>query len=126
MQYIYKQPPTWFKRSFFSKGIVSGLKIRVHDRYLVWILPGICQNSFFKEHPNCKLMSKVSITFRPASDCLERCSQGPLKHLTLSWRSPLSYRNQSIALLCKSVDWFLYDHGLHHERFKTLETCNNN
>ena len=29
--------------------------------------------------------------------------------LTLSWRRPLSYRNQSI-------DWFVYDSGLRHER----------
>ena len=26
------------------------------------------------------------------------------------------YRNQSTDLLCKSVDWFLYDNGLRHER----------
>ena len=37
-------------------------------------------------------------------------------HLTLSWRRPLSYRNQSIDLLCKSMDWFLYGNGLRHER----------
>ena len=36
--------------------------------------------------------------------------------LILSWRSPLSYRNQSTDLLCKSMDWFLYDNGLRHER----------
>ena len=36
--------------------------------------------------------------------------------LTLSWRRQLSYRNQSIDLLCKSMDWFLYDNGLRHER----------
>ena len=36
--------------------------------------------------------------------------------LTLSWRRPLSYRNQSIDLLYKSVDWFLYDNSLRHER----------
>ena len=36
--------------------------------------------------------------------------------LTLSWRSSLSYRNQSIHLLCKSMDWFLYDRDLRHER----------
>ena len=35
--------------------------------------------------------------------------------LTLSWRRPLSYRNQSIDLLRKSMDWFLYDNALHHE-----------
>ena len=31
---------------------------------------------------------------------------------------PLSYRNQSIDLLSKSMDWFKYDNGLHHERVK--------
>ena len=36
--------------------------------------------------------------------------------LTISWRRPLSYRNQSIGLLRKSMDWFLYDNGLCHER----------
>ena len=35
--------------------------------------------------------------------------------LTLSWRRPLPYRSQSIDLLCKSMDWFLYDNGLRHE-----------
>ena len=42
----------------------------------------------------------------------------PLKHprLTLSWRRPLSYRNQFIDLQSKSMDWFLYDNGLSHER----------
>ena len=38
--------------------------------------------------------------------------------LTLSWRKPLSYRNQSIDLLYKSIDWFLYDNGPRHERVK--------
>ena len=39
-------------------------------------------------------------------------------YLTLSWRRPLSYRNQSINLLHKSIDWLLYDNGLRHERVK--------
>ena len=42
------------------------------------------------------------------------------KCLTLSWRRPLSYRNQSIDLLCKSVDWFLYGNDLRYERVKKL------
>ena len=29
--------------------------------------------------------------------------------LTLLWWRPLSYRNQSIDLLCKSMDWSLYN-----------------
>ena len=37
-------------------------------------------------------------------------------YLPLSWRRPLSYRNQSIDLLGKSMDWFLYDNALRHER----------
>ena len=42
------------------------------------------------------------------------------QYLTLSWRRSLSYRNQSIHLLCKSMNWFLYDRGLHHERVKVF------
>ena len=30
----------------------------------------------------------------------------------------LSCRNQSIELLCKSMNWFLYDMDLRHERVK--------
>ena len=36
--------------------------------------------------------------------------------LTLSWRRPLSYRNQYIDLRSKSIDWLLYDNSLRHER----------
>ena len=42
------------------------------------------------------------------------------KHLTLSWQRPISYRNQSIDLRSKSMDWFLYDIGLRHERVKKI------
>ena len=40
--------------------------------------------------------------------------------LTLSRRRPISYRNQSIDLLCKSMDWFLYHIALRRERIKHL------
>ena len=36
--------------------------------------------------------------------------------LTLSCQRSLSYRNQSIDLQCKSMDWFLYDRDLRHEK----------
>ena len=39
---------------------------------------------------------------------------------TLSWRRPLSYRNQSIDLRSKSMDWFLCDNGLRHEMVKVF------
>ena len=38
----------------------------------------------------------------------------------LSWRRPLSYRNQHTDLLCKSIDWFLYDRDLRYERISCL------
>ena len=44
--------------------------------------------------------------------------------LTLSWRRPLSYRNQPIDLLCKSMDWFLYDNDPRHERVKMMTEWN--
>ena len=43
-----------------------------------------------------------------------------LLYLSLLWRRPLSYRNQSIDLLRKSMDSFLYDNGHRHERVNKL------
>ena len=40
--------------------------------------------------------------------------------LTLSWRSSLSYGNQSTDLLCKSMDWLLYDSDIRHERLNCI------
>ena len=41
--------------------------------------------------------------------------------LTLSRRTPISYRNQSINFQSKSMDWFLYDIDLSREIFKLSE-----
>ena len=38
--------------------------------------------------------------------------------LTLSRRSFLSFRNQSIDLISKPVDWFQYDRNIRRERVK--------
>ena len=38
----------------------------------------------------------------------------------LSWRRFLSYRNQTIDLLCKSMDWLIYDWISRHERVKEI------
>ena len=52
---------------------------------------------------------------RPENITLLEFSKGFIKRpvawngLTLSWQRSLSYRNQSIDLPCKSMDWFLYD-----------------
>ena len=47
---------------------------------------------------------------------LERWQLSHCCALTLSWRKSLSYRNQSIDLQTKSMDWFLYNRNLRHER----------
>ena len=44
--------------------------------------------------------------------------------LILSWRRSLSYRNQSIDSRSKSMDWFLYDNGLRHERVNLYSSWN--
>ena len=41
-------------------------------------------------------------------------------YLTLSRRRPLSYRNQSLDLLRKSMDWLLYDNGRRLERVNSV------
>ena len=43
--------------------------------------------------------------------------------LTLSWRRSLSYRNQSIDLQSKSMDWFLYGKDLRFKRVSTSPPC---
>ena len=40
--------------------------------------------------------------------------------LNLSWVRPLLYRNQSIDLQNKSIDWCLYDKSLRHERVNAM------
>ena len=53
----------------------------------------------------------VTALFRPVQ---QRCS-------TLSWRRLLLYRDQSFVLLCNSMDWFLYDRDLCHERVEVYK-----
>ena len=45
-----------------------------------------------------------------------RPSRVNILELTLSRRRSLLYRNQSVDLLCKSLDWFLYDREPCHDR----------
>ena len=52
------------------------------------------------------------------SKCLRKFQTVIQAIFTLSWRRCLSYRNQFINLLCKLMNWFIYDRHLHHERVK--------
>ena len=56
-----------------------------------------------------------SLKIQKRAECLEELVS---LTLTLPRRRPLSYRNQSIDLRSKSMDWFPYDNGLRLERVK--------
>ena len=56
--------------------------------------------------------------FSPSSMKLSFFAEIFILYFFNSWRKSPSYRNQSIDFLCKSVDWFLYDRDLRHERVK--------
>ena len=64
------------------------------------------------------VINKPCITIGTFSEDCMIYHLDPTFNLTISRRRPLSYRNQSIDLLRKSVDWFLYDNGLRLERVK--------
>ena len=77
------------------------------------------------------LGEKKGVLLKQRCDCIKKLKQKLLspchpkksrccKLLTVSRRRPLSYRNQSIDLLCKSMYWFLYDNVLHLERVKRV------
>ena len=76
---------------------------------------------FWSKNSSIFLVSLVVISIqselKPVIEPAKKVPQ-QLLNLTLPRRRPLSYRNQSIDLLRKSINWFLYDNGLRHERVK--------
>ena len=73
-------------------------------------------------------MTKSWVPYCP-SNSLQLCPKLMIKALekyintlTLSWWRSLSYSNQSTDLLCKSMDCFLYDRDLRHERANVLSS----
>ena len=58
-----------------------------------------------------------SILYRSSRSCLWN-----YETVELSWRTSLSYRNQSIYLLCKSSVWFLYIYFFYSLFFYSLLT----
>ena len=71
-----------------------------------------------KVFPSCMTVGSGTFFYQKNSKSLfiKYLLHVPKFTLTLSWRRPLSYKNQSIDLLLKLMDWFLYDNGLRHER----------
>ena len=67
-----------------------------------------------------------SETFKTSFEKLQSCSQKfvtfglDAMSLNLLWQRFLSYRNQSIDLQRKPIDWFLYERDIRQERVKEL------
>ena len=130
----------WVKDQYFS-GLSHYLNIfKLFTRFFrfFWNYPQMKGNSeyekvtvleFWRKFISCCLKWQNGWSVRITSYLLLLffffCSRNNLKfqakliQLTLSWRRPLSYRNQSIDLQSKSMDWFLYDRDLRHERVKS-------
>ena len=89
-----------FYRDNLSELIYPYPEVYDHSSKVIEVLSDQVGNCYLK---NCYLK---------LSDCCQ------ISLLTLSRRRPLSYRNQSIDLRSKSMDWFVYDNGLHLERVK--------
>ena len=80
----------------------------------------ICQSMFKILH---FWFSDVPICTACVLQILQLHIHSTTTNLTLSWWRPLSYRNQSIDLQSKSMDWFLHDNDLRHERVKLITFC---
>ena len=72
-------------------------------------------SAFFTEIVDRKYSQKTIGNYKTLEFTLSKESESS-KPLTLLRQRPLSYRNQSIDLRSKSMDWFLYDNGLRLER----------
>ena len=85
-------------------------------------LPTNCLNvfdDFVELVPKGLRLIKLSLNIRKTKHTLfhKTFSKDDIS-LTLSWRRSLSYRNQSIDLLSKLVDWSLYDRDFRHKKAK--------
>ena len=82
----------------------------------------IFKNTFFTEHFRCMFLCGFEMGIRQKSfnKLLWVMTSNASDTLTLSWQRWIPYRNQSIDLQNKSIDWFLYDRDLRHERLKDI------
>ena len=82
--------------------------------YLCYFFRASPKNSFLRGRLDTKLCSFTIVIF-PIFPNFSRSQV-----LTHSWQRSLSYRNQSIDFQSKSMDWFLYDRDLRHERVNSF------
>ena len=79
-----------------------------------WYIPKVwlfCKNSW-------QLFHKVLST--PLHKKNTKCVAPQASRFNSLRQRSLSYRNKSTDLLCKSMDWFLFDGVLHHEKVKVV------
>ena len=113
--------PALFSTSFLKKNISREEKYFISRDKSLNILRTkrafkVKQKAFFiNQANNTNFLEGESPTLRINTELSWTWSQRYF-NLTLSWRRPLSNRNQSIDLQSKSMDWFLYVNGLRHER----------
>ena len=111
-----------FGWDIFAESTRNNGLLHIYGWFLLVNLPSICVP--FLQPPllfcflQCQLYSITLLNSAALMDLnyyLEKQWQHEMRihNLTLSWRRPLSYKNQSIS---KSMDWFLYDNGLRLER----------
>ena len=79
----------------------------------------VVYNEYDKSYEKLLEMNKSASIHQRHLQCLAMEVYKSLMHLTPSWWRLLSYRNHSIDLRSKSMDRFLYDNDLRHERVKT-------
>ena len=102
---------TWFPNVFYFSGVQHfSLSKRVR-------VVAVYSDASLKVAPKWKywLLSAFQRTF--INYTLHLIAMTSLTHAS---QSPLSFRNQHIDLLCKSMDWFLFDRNLRSERAKSV------
>ena len=114
-----------FSEGFFFKKLENICKKNLREILLAnWFIGWLARKlaCWFKVMLRFKVMIFDRKTVRKRKenrfDCFFIYMIGNLKlrSLTLSWRRSLSYRNQSIDLQSKWMNWFLYDSDFCHER----------
>ena len=108
---VWSNRPYYFKcfKVCLPQILLGSFLKTLTQSFLSWIRLALIQDNILKDN---EMKYWLSPTER------KRFRQR-LTSLTLSWQSSLSYRNESIDLLMKSMDWFLYDMDLRHESVKS-------
>ena len=116
----------WFFKSQLhcrneNQNLISNFSIYQKNEMALWV------HGFFTYCPvnheyswkKIQIEKKSEFCFRTCKNRLSVCDGWRASWL-FQWRRSLSYRNQTIDFENKSVDWFLYDRGIRHDRVHPL------